>query len=243
MTDPVWLVLRFEAPMVSFGGITIDQIGITRDFPAASMITGLIANALGYLRQDWKVHQILQDRLVFAARRDRSSARDRLIDTQNAQLSASDSGWTTWGYPEKRSGTSYGAPHRRFREYHPDSCVTVCLRLDPIGLDPDLAKVGTAIDHPVRPLFIGRKTCFPATPLHAGTSVRAPSAFEALKMVPTTDAEGAVPALWPIEEGPVDGNNVFRIIDLADVRNWRTGLHGGTRRVVEGTIEPNRVTS
>jgi CRISPR system Cascade subunit CasD len=43
-------------------------------------------------------------------------------------------------------------------------------------------------------------------------------------------------ALWPQGEGPDTGDNVWRVIDLPDLRNWRTGLHGGTRRIVEGTI-------
>ena len=38
------LILTLEAPLMSFGGITIDHLGVTRDFPAASMLTGLLAN-------------------------------------------------------------------------------------------------------------------------------------------------------------------------------------------------------
>ena len=38
--------------------------------------------------------------------------------------------------------------------------------------------------------------------------------------------------------GPETGDGVDRIADLADLRNWRTGLHGGSRRVVEGRIDP-----
>ena len=43
-------------------------------------------------------------------------------------------------------------------------------------------------------------------------------------------------AIWPVGEGPEDGDDVFRVVDLPDLRNWRTGLHGGTRRVVEGVV-------
>ena len=34
-----WLALRLEAPMAAFGGVAIDQLGVTRDYPAASMLT------------------------------------------------------------------------------------------------------------------------------------------------------------------------------------------------------------
>ena len=46
------LILNLEAPLMAFGGETIDNIGVTRRFPSASMLTGLIANALGWRRID-----------------------------------------------------------------------------------------------------------------------------------------------------------------------------------------------
>jgi CRISPR system Cascade subunit CasD len=36
---------------------------------------------------------------------------------------------------------------------------------------------------------------------------------------------------------------VGRIVALPDLRNWKTGLHGGTRLVVEGTVEAEGVTA
>ena len=66
-----WLVLRLEAPLMAFGGVAIDQFGPVRDFPAASMLAGLIANALGLHWSDRAENQEIQDRLIFAARRER----------------------------------------------------------------------------------------------------------------------------------------------------------------------------
>ena len=59
-----YLLLRLEAPLIAFGGETIDNFGVIRDFPALSMITGLFANALGWRREDCELHDRLQDRLV-----------------------------------------------------------------------------------------------------------------------------------------------------------------------------------
>ena len=42
-----WLKLDLAGPLMAFGGVAIDQVGPVRDFPAASMLTGLFANALG----------------------------------------------------------------------------------------------------------------------------------------------------------------------------------------------------
>lgn len=66
-----WLVVRLEAPLMAFGGVAVDQVGPTRDFPSASMLTGLFANALGLHWSDRTAHQALQDRLIFGARRER----------------------------------------------------------------------------------------------------------------------------------------------------------------------------
>ena len=62
------LILNLEAPLVSFGGETIDNLGVIRWFPSMSMLTGLFANALGWRRIEYEEHQLLQDRLIFAAR-------------------------------------------------------------------------------------------------------------------------------------------------------------------------------
>jgi CRISPR system Cascade subunit CasD len=235
--DHRWLVLRLEAPLLAFGGVTIDQIGITRDFPAASMLTGLLANALGWQRTEWQAHQALQDRLTFAVRRDRENSTGVLTDTQNARLEKNDRGWTTYGTPEGRAGASYSAPHRRLRDYHADACVTVVLRLERATGSPDLDAIAAALDRPARPLFLGRKPCLPSCPLRAG-EVNAARAYEALQSIPAVDnALHSLRALWPEREGPTDGPHVGRIVALPDLRNWKTGLHGGTRLVVEGTVE------
>ena len=82
------LIVSLEAPLMAFGGETIDNYGVIRWFPSASMLTGLLANALGWRRIEREQHQRLQDRLVFAARIDREPATGvRLTDFQTAQLS------------------------------------------------------------------------------------------------------------------------------------------------------------
>ena len=83
------------------------------------MITGLLANALGWRRIERERHQRLQDRLVFACRIDREPEGEvRMTDFQTAQLGASDKGWTTRGVPDDRDGgpNTYNAPHLRYRD-------------------------------------------------------------------------------------------------------------------------------
>ena len=81
------LILNLEAPLMAFGGETIDNLGVIRSFPAASMLTGLFANALGWRRVERERHQQLQDRIVFAARIDREPAGGvRMTDFQTVKM-------------------------------------------------------------------------------------------------------------------------------------------------------------
>lgn len=255
-----WLVLRLEAPLVSFGAVAIDNYGVIWDFPALSMLTGLFANALGYKRTEGAAHQALQDRLVVASRRDDEPYEGVLTDVQNVNLEKSDKGWTTCGVPEGRDGGSYDGPHRRFRDYLPDALVTVVVTLrsptvEPVSshASPSLDDLARALDRPARPLFIGRKPCLPAFPLNAGTII-AKTAHAALTKLPllaeraqlrqrhvqnfrNVQTSNLLRAQWPADEGPSEGQLVDRLVALSDRRNWISGLHGGTRRVVEGRVE------
>ena len=240
-----WLVLRLEGPLMAFGGVAVDHVGPVRDFPAASMLTGLIGNAFGWHWSDRTVHQAVQDRLVFAARHDREST--RLTDMQNARLAKNDKGWTTHGAPEGRDGggRTYHAPHRRQREYHADLSVRIVLRLEPADESPTLEALAAALDYPARPLFLGRKSCLPSTALLAKEPtarwVAGDTACDALRAVPRAVPGECRPlrAWWPVGEGPSEASGeVDRIVEVADLRNWRTGLHAGARRIVEGRLTP-----
>ena len=227
-----WIHLRLAAPFMAFGGVAIDQVGPTREFPSASALTGLLANALGLQREDRVTHQHLQDRLIFGALSivpDGRNAPLVVTDTQNAKLEKSDTGWTTRGVPDERDGhpDTHKSPHRRRRDYLADHETRVVLRLAP-GNGPKLDDLVRALDRPARPLFIGRKPCLPASRLLIG-NVQGPTAYAALRNL---DIGGR--AIWP-DEG--DGSEGAMRHDIADLRNWHSGLHAGSRIVMEGMIK------
>lgn len=233
------LIITLESTLMSFGGETIDNYGVSRRFPAASMLTGIFANALGWRRIEREKHQDLQDRLVFAARIDREPAGGlRMTDFQTAQLGRRDRGWTSRGVPEGRAGgaNTYDAPHLRYRDYYADIRVTVALRLEPADEQPTLDEVAVALDEPARPLFIGRKPCLPSIPLNGGLR-DAESALAALIETPLTDSSNGsdVHLLWRSGES-FDSVRLTETYMLTDERNWRSGLHGGGRLVHEGTL-------
>lgn len=227
------LILRLEGPLMAFGGETIDNLGIIRDFPSQSMLTGLIANALGWRREDVIEHDRLQTRLLFGARLDRCGT--RISDFQTAALRREDCGWTTSGAPEGRAGGegTYRGPHLRYRDYHADAAVTIALRLEPADEMPTLDDVARALQRPARPLFLGRKPCLPATPIFHGWC-DAMNILAALHAAPRSTTDSVAPrGLWPNGEGDVAN---ARLVDVCDERNWTSGVHGGWRPVLEGVL-------
>lgn len=226
------LLLRLEAPLIAFGGEAIDNLGVIRDFPALSMLTGLLASALGWNRGEGERHNRLQQRLQMGARLEASGS--RLTDFQTAQLQANDQGWTTRGVPEGRAGGagSYAGPHLRYRDYHADMNVLLALRLEPAQESPTLQDLAHAVDWPARPLFIGRKGCLPTQRLMAGW-VEAESILAALQTA--APLSRATRAQWPDGEGCLPHD---RGLDVCDERNWISGVHGGWRPVREGILQP-----
>lgn len=225
--------MRLQAPLIAFGGETIDNYGVIRDFPALSMVTGLFGNALGWDRGDDKLHNHLQERMVMGARLE--SDGERLIDFQTAQLQANDKGWTTRGVPEERAGGAgtYLAPHLRYRHYHADMNVLVALRLHHADESPTLDQLAVALDKPARPLFVGRKNCLPTGRLMAGW-IEAVDVLSALQWAePALTHE--VRAQWPDGEGRLPGQQ-DRTLDVCDERNWTSGVHGGWRPIREGLL-------
>ncbi len=235
------LLMRLRAPLIAFGGDTIDNFGVIRDFPALSMVTGLLANALGWDRGDDDRHNRLQERLVMGVRLDDGGK--RLVDYQTALIYQDDSGWTTHGQPEGRqTSPSYsrmpngrkGLTLQRYRHYHADMNALLALRLQAADEAPTLDDLAAALDKPARPLFIGRKNCLPTDRLMAGW-VEADNILEALQKALPPVAE-KTRAQWPEGEGELPGQHHNHSLDVCDERNWTSGVHGGWRPVFEGVL-------
>jgi CRISPR system Cascade subunit CasD len=235
-----FLVLRLEGPMLSFGAEAIDNFGVVRDFPAASMVAGLIANALGWRREDRAEHQHLQDRLRFAARRDREGS--RFTEFQTAKLDGGAEHWTTRGAVEGRRGgaETYKSPHLRYRDHDADAAVILVVHFAPETEVPTLDDVAQAFRYPARPLFLGRKPCIPAQPFVAPDPfVEADDLLAALKAVPLIEDRTVRPSIRVAVPAPQRGvpEAGWGEERVADERNWLSGLHGGERRVFIRSID------
>lgn len=231
------LILRFDAPLMSFGGVVVDQLNPTWRFPGKSMLVGLLANALGWDHRDTEKLQALQNRLRFAARWDAEPT--PLTDYQTVDLGQEfliATGWTTRGRREDRKGgTAATGTHQRWRDYWANGVVTVALALEGEG-EPSLDALEHALRVPARPLFIGRKPCLPAAPLLIGRreaeGMRAALAKEPLADIGPRKRPNPIPALWPLDEGTgADTGERF------DTRDWRNNIHLGAERYAVGSLE------
>ena len=230
------LVLRLDAPLMSFGGDTVDNLGIVRDHPAQSMVAGLIGNALGYERFEGAALARLQARIVMGSLRLREGA--RIQDFQTAQLDGGDRGWTTSGRFEGRRGASgtYESPHIRYRDADADAIVLVVLRLEPVDESPTLEDVKGALDSPERPLFLGRKPFIPSRPIASGW-VDAIDIATALEVALGEEGDRSYRSQWPAGEGDRVGQ---RRQNLTDERDWVAGVHTGRRAIAQGRLSANK---
>jgi len=134
------LLLRFEAPLQSWGALRGEATRPTRLHPTKSGVVGLIANALGW-RYTASVDELAALRM--GARIDRGGA--LLMDYQTVQNAAT-------------SGGGIKPTHVFTKTYLANACFLV-------GLEGDV-KLLTMIHHalvqPVRLLFLGRKCCVPS---------------------------------------------------------------------------------
>lgn len=231
------LTLRFDAPLMSFGGVIVDERGVTRLFPGRAMLAGLCANALGYEHRDFDRIQSLQNRIRCAVRCDRAG--QTIEDYQTADLSQDflRRGWTTRGKVEERGGGSAATgTHIRFRRFLADSIYTVALTLTESQQAPTLANLEAALREPARPLFIGRKPCLPSAPLLIGR-LSGPTllqALEGLPLSPRASQGNRFSAWWPADEDTDRPQS--RLIPVTDDRDWRNQIHVGRRWIHEGTI-------
>ncbi len=235
------LILRLDAPLISFGAPIIDRHGKVQPYPALSMIAGMLGNALGYDHRDFEKLESLQNRLRYASRQDRAG--QPLRDYQTVDLSQEfmldQNAWTTQGWlDERKGGTSSRGTHIRLRDYRADSIHTVALTLQPEDETPTIGELQKALQYPERPLFIGRKACMPATPLFVKRT-KSESLTDALKKTPLSsraDERNRYPAWWPVDEGENQPKADMEQ-PVTDRRDWENQIHVGERWIAKGEIE------
>lgn len=237
------LLIRLDAPLMSFGAPLIDSFGVVQEFPGLSLLTGLFGNALGYRHGEADALNRLQDRIRYAVCRERQGEKLRDFQTidfargSNDLKRAKTVGWTRKGRVEQRAGSAdtLRQKHIRYRDYWAGARYLIALALEPAGEAPDLNALSRALREPRRPLFIGRKTCLPARPLLVGV-LECESLVHALqRSACSLDRELAV---WWAETDGAGVEEASVRIPIVDERDWTTQLHGGQRIVRRGVLRP-----
>jgi len=231
------LMLRFDAPLMSFGAVVVDQNHPIWRYPGKSMLTGLLGNALGWDHRDMDRLQGLEARLRFAARWDAEPV--PIQDYQTVDLGQDflvDTGWTTRGKREDRGrGEATRETHIRYRDYWANGVVTVALTLDGEG-SPNLDDLETALRLPARPLFLGRKSCIPSASILIGrrqaAGVKAALTAEPLAEVAPRRRPARIQAIWPRDEG-----TGAQTVQRYDLRDWPNNIHRGSEALEEGFLE------
>jgi len=243
------LILRFDAPLMSFGAPIVDNRGELQPYPALSMMTGLLGNALGFDHSDTESLKHLQERLRYASRQDRRGR--QIQDYQTVDLSKpymdDERAWTTRGELETRKGGSASTgTHIRYRDYWADAVHTVAVTLDPPDASPTLDDLEAAVKHPARPLFLGRKPCLPAGSLFVkrAQADRLETALTDVSTAPLADRadDGPSYAMWwpshPDADEPPDDGPLTEDLrrPITDRRDWTNQIHVGERWIAIGTF-------
>lgn len=243
------IILRLDAPLMSFGAPIVDSLGVIQPYPALSMLTGMIGNALGVDHAEADKLERLQKRLQYAVRQDRRGSKIQDFQTvdisqphMRAYGSTESRAWTTRGEIENRTNQNKKGdrgPLLRYRDYWADAVYTIAVTLDPAGETPTLDHVAEALQHPARPLFIGRKTCLPAEPLFVGRA-QADTWAGLLgdgKKAPVSNRfrgrgkDGRMFSIWR----PSNSDNE-RATPVTDQRDWKNQIHVGERWITRDEV-------
>lgn len=234
------LILRLDAPMLSFGSVMVDPHGFIDRFPGQAMLTGLFANALGWDHRDSGQLTSLQHRLNYAARWDVPP--QEMVDYQTVDLTQTkmqEPFWTTRGTPPEERDGAKQQTLQRYRHFWTDGVMTVVVALKD-DEDPDLLRLAQALGRPARPLFLGRKVCLPARPVLDPHSpvVSGSDVLSVLKQIPVWNRDGEVcqgstdrEACWP---APLGQSGIVRRVH--DLRDWSNQIMTGGRERREGLI-------
>ena len=240
------LVLRLDAPMMSFGGVTVDSRHPTLRYPIRSMLAGLLGNALGLDRTETDALTALQDSFEYASRWDVEPSPFR--DYQNVDLGSvkmSRPAWKSDGTLAKRAGSDPTGTHQTERHYWSNGVLTCVVQFRDAR---EAHRIGCALYRPARPLFLGRKTCMAAAPIFRGT-VDAEQVLAALCAVPVStqeamrrglaESEGTVSLEFDLPDrlAGLLGDKISRVSDVPGRLDAFSRVHLGQERRLQAVFE------
>ncbi len=177
------VLLRLEGPMQAWGTQGRYSIRDTDSEPSKSGVLGLVGCAMGMGREDRDQLTQLRE-LRMAVRVDRPGRAMRDLHTVGAGTFRGQP-HGMWGLKDKAVLTQ--------RYYLVDAAFTVALGREDQGL---VERIARALQDPVWPLFLGRRSCAPSEPVFHSMVAAAPE--DALRTAPL--ARGAGPRVRLVTE-------------------------------------------
>lgn len=219
------LLLNFRAVLMSFGTVAIDNMLRTAEWPHRSMLTGLLANALGWDRSQTAALNHLQARVRFAVRQDAKPT--RLVDFQQAHLLGQDY------FSDIEIGRDFIEHSKcskklvlRRKEFLTNGAYTVALRLTREAEEPTLDQLADALERPARTLFLGRRCCIPSAKILIGV-------VEAENLAAALHSENPARLAWMRGEQGFPAPTM-ETRSFGD-RDWHNNVHTGHTILCEGT--------
>ncbi len=159
-----YLLFRLYGSLASWGEIAVGEIRHSASYPSKSAIIGLIGAALGVMRSDRTKQQRLQDGYLLAV--EVYSCGNLLRDYHTAQVPDSVG---KFSYRTRRDelvlGKSRLGTILSTREYRTDAMALVAIKALP-GAPFTLKNIKEHLLKPKFHLYLGRKSCPLAAPLH-----------------------------------------------------------------------------
>lgn len=162
---PRYLSFQLYGPMAAWGDIAVGEARVSANHPSRSALIGLLAAGLGLTRDDESALAELSASVRFAVLvfHPGQFMRDyHTVQVPPATVMKKRPGWTRreeLAVPKDDLGTILS-----YREYRADARYRVFVELVESGCWT-LEALQNALERPVFPLYLGRKSCPPALPL------------------------------------------------------------------------------
>ena len=160
-----YLIFQLYGPMASWGEPAVGEMRHSALYPSKSAVIGLIAAALGIKRDKEEEQQALANSLTFGFKvmSDGSLLRD--FHTTQAPGEDRKRMFATREQEINHSNKEKINPILSFRDYRCDAYAIAAVRVTDDG-PASLAKIKAALEKPKFTLYLGRKSCPLALPLH-----------------------------------------------------------------------------
>lgn len=218
-----FLVFQLYGPMAAWGDIAVGEYRPSFAHPSKSAIVGLLAAALGIRRDEEDRHIKLANSCLFAVRVDSMGL--LLRDYHTTQVPSSKRGVTHYTRKSELAGNDQNTILSS-RDYRCDAAYTIAISMVKDALH-SVVELAAALQKPVFALYLGRKSCPLALPIHP-LIVQATTLHEALANIQNDalsdiTAKNSALIYWEdgLESGVAQNQTIMRRDAVRSRKRWQ----------------------